>query len=421
MAVFEFRAVDASGNRITGTLVGRTPSEATENLRQRGLQVEHLSPAQTAYDPLEPAASPRPDSPAAPRLEGQTSPAGKSRAAQAQTALGVSGVSNADLMFFFRQFAAMIRAGVPLVQSLTTLSGQARNGKLKRILLEAAEGVRQGMPLTDTFGRYPEVFNPLVLSLIRAGEQGGFLERATQDVAAYLEREIELRNMYRRATIYPKLQIGAAILIIGAANGILGAVGGGAIDAPLNRLSTWVVLGPILAVVLWFWFYGRRMPAFRRYWDAVIVNIPYLGGIYRKMAMARFGRAFGALFAGGVLIPEALRLSAAACGNLHMQERILPAAADLERGVGVTEAFAKTGAFTPVVLDMTATGEQSGMLAPMLEKVAEYYEDETKTQQYNLAKVTGVVAFLIVAVYIGYVVLSFWGGYAQQLQSIGDL
>ncbi|MCW5940587.1 MAG: type II secretion system F family protein [Fimbriimonadaceae bacterium] len=439
MAIFEYRAIDTSGKRVTGTLVGPNLSEAAQNLQSRGLTVEHVAVAAT-QDPVPighragtvgagggaavmapvgtttrpPATGSNPTPPAA------TAPVRTASAAM-QTRLGYSGVTLAELMFFFRQFASMAHAGVPYAQSLGTLANQTRNGKLRRIVLEAADRAQKGEPISETFRLYPEVFNPLIVSLLHAGEQGGFVDQSAREIADYCQREDELRRNFRRMMIYPKLLVGASMFIILGANAIIASVGGtNGLSSPLTTASNWVFLGPILVVSLWFAWFGVRMPSIQPLWDRFKISVPVLGPILHKMAMAYFGRAFGALFRGGVLIPPAVRMGADACGNLYVADRIRPAADELEHGSGVTEAFAKTGVFSQVVLDMTHTGETSGQLSQMLDEVSKYYEAEAQAQQYRLVTVTGTLVGLGVMIYIGYVIISFWGGYFQGVMNAAD-
>lgn len=435
MAIFEYRAVDTSGQRISGTLVGASLSDAAGNLLARGLTVEHVAVV-TSHDPVPPGFRPSPGGTAVmtqtappvsvavggsnPMPASATAPVTTTSAAM-QTRLGYSGVTLAELMFFFRQFASMAHAGVPYAQALGTLGNQTRNGKLRRIVHEAAERAQTGNPMSETLKQYPEVFSNLIISLLHAGEQGGFVDQSAREIADYCQREDELRRNFRRMMIYPKLLLGASMFIILGANAIIASVGGSnGLSSPLTTASNWIFLGPLLAVSLWFAWFGVRMPSIQPSWDRFKVSIPVLGPILHKMAMAYFGRAFGALFRGGVLIPSAVRMGADACGNLYIARRIRPAADELEHGSGVTEAFARTGAFSQVVLDMTHTGETSGQLSQMLDEVSKYYEAEAQAQQYRLVTVTGTLVGLGVMIYIGYVIISFWGGYFQGVMNAAD-
>lgn len=413
MAIFEYRATDTNGRRVAGTMVGSTFADAAQALQTRGLNVEHLAPAGVSHDPIAPPAT-RPQTSATATADPTPVLADKSGMARVQTAIGYGGVPLEKLMIFFRQLASMIHAGVPMVQTLTTLSGQARNPKLERILIEAANGAKTGQPMSETFRKYPEVFTPLMTSMVIAGEKGGFLDTTCRNLSQYLEKEVNMRNLYKRMTFLPKMQILASIGIILLANSIIAGIPGAdksfMLWSPLTTLSTWYWFGPLLLFALWFWHFGLHMEKIRRWWDAVKVRTPYIGGINQRMAMARFGRSFGALFEGGVPLPTAYEQASEACGNTYVQERIMPALSELKSGKSFTEAISETGAFSQIVVDMARTGEFAGRLSSSLEDMARYYEDEVETQQTKLAVVTGILAGLIVAVYVGYIVITFYGG-----------
>lgn len=417
MAIFEYRATDTNGRRVAGTLVGSTFADAAQALQTRGLNVEHLAPAGVSHDPIAPPAT-RPQTVASASTDPSPVMADKTRMARVQTAIGYGGVPLEKLMIFFRQLASMIRAGVPIVQTLSTLSGQARNPKLERILIEAANGAKTGQPMSETFRKYPEVFTPLMTSMVIAGEKGGFLDTTCKNLSQYLEREVNLRNLYKRLTFMPKLQILASMAIIVVANGIIAGIPGAdksfLLSSPLTTISTWYWLGPLLLFIAWFWHFGLNMERIRIFWDMVKIRTPYIGGINQRMAMARFGRAFGALFEGGVPLPTAYEQACEACGNAYVQDRIFPAIEQLKSGKSFTDAISETGAFSQIVVDMARTGEFSGRLASSLEDMARYYEDEAETQQTKLAIVTGLVAFFIVAIYIGSIIFNFYGGMASR-------
>lgn len=313
----------------------------------------------------------------------------------------------------------MLNAGVPIGQAITTLAGQARSPKLATILRETAAHVDAGNPMSASFQRYPEVFSTIILSVLRAGETGGFLDASMHTIADYLDQEIELRRLYKKVTFYPKLQLAASAIIIVGANLIIQSLAPGAkgLHSPLTTPATWIVLGPILVLLFLFSRVGLANPRVKYNYDAVVANLPYIGTTLRQVAMARFGRAFAALYASGVPISPAIRMSADACGNEYLRAAIHPAPARLEGGAGVTETLRDTGAFSPIVLDMMQTGETTGDLDGMLGKMAEFYVGEAEVRQVKLGQVFGVVVALIVAIYIGYIVITFWQEYGQGVSS----
>jgi type II secretory pathway component PulF len=235
-------------------------------------------------------------------------------------------------------------------------------------------------------------------------------------VADYVEREIALRNLYRRVTFYPKLQVAASIIIVLGANAIIASIKPGApgLTSPLTTASTWLWLGPLIVGIFLFLRLGLANPAIKYVWDLVVSNIPFIGNTFRQISMARFGRAFGALYKGGVPIPKAFKLAADACGNEYLRARMYPASNRLETGAGVHETFRSTQAFSPIVMDMVQTGESTGNLDHMLHKVADFYEDEAETRSTQTGLMTGVVVGLLVALYIGSIIINFYQGMGER-------
>lgn len=400
MPVFEFRATDKEGKPINGNLVSESFESASAQLTERGYAISHLGSAASPYDPVATEAPSRDI--LSPRSVIETNLFGP--------LVGVVPIK--DLLFFFRQLATMLGAGVNIVQSLDTLSNQTGNGKLKSIIREAREHVMEGRPMSAGLQRYPEVFTPLMMSLIRVGEKSGFLDKSLAQIAAYIEREIEIRNLIRRVTIYPKLVIGASIFIILGANAVLGMLNTSTrLSSPLTTPATWVILGPLVFLAFMFFRVGVKVPAIKQLYDAALLYVPGIGKTVHMLAMAKFSQAFAALYSGGVHLPEAVQLSADACGSEELRKRIYDASGALSEGAGITETFARTGAFSPILLDMVRTGETTGNMDTMLIKVGEYYEDEAKTRSIQTAYILGVVCLLAVAIYVGYIVITFYMGH----------
>lgn len=407
MAIFEYKGVDGTGQAVSGTLTGPSLAAAAAALEQRGLSIEHLAPAVNVGDPI-PADFGREGSPAA------AVPPPQRHYVETHVVGQLIKVPLSDISFFFRQLGTMVHAGVGMVQTLETLYGQTHNMRLKSVIRDTADMVREGRPLSDGLGRYPDIFSPLMLALVRTGEKAGMLVETLRQTSEYIEREIKLRNLIRRVTLYPKLVIGASIFIIVVTNWIIKAVGGtNLIASPLTSWSTWVLLLPF---IIGTWFVIKFVipnPQMKVKWDRIMLGIPYFGVTNHQLAMAKFGRAFASLYRGGVPPRDATILSAEACGNEHLRWQIQPAAKRVEEGVGITQAFAETRAFSPIVLDMISTGENTGNLDMMLEKMAEFYEDDSETRATASGHVLGVICLVVVGIYVGYVVINFYIGHAQ--------
>ncbi|RYG49574.1 type II secretion system F family protein [bacterium] len=430
MPTFEYQATATDGRVNRGRLFAPTLDGAAQLLAGQGLQVTKLEVAADPNDPLN-AQSADPLAPVArpaPTARSETSAPAReipsmvvedpidNRRSYFQTSVAgplVGKVPLEDLQFFFRQMATMLEAGVPIVQTIGTIGGQSGSNKLKDIIKETGTAVEQGFPMSHVFQRYPEVFSPIMVSLVRAGEDGGILDDTMAQVADYIDKEIKLRNLYKRVTFMPKLQVGASVVVIIGANLIIGSINASAnkLSSPLTTPATWLWLGPLLVFLFLFFRVGLANPAMKRIWDMMTANIPALKTIIRELAMAKFGRAFGALYRGGVPLTRCMQLAADACGNEHLRAQMYPAVRRLESGDGITETFRETGAFNPLVIDMVGTGETTGNLDMMLQKMSDFYEDDAEAKAYKLGQFTGIVVGLCVAVYIGYIVISFWVGY----------
>ncbi|HZH98110.1 MAG TPA: type II secretion system F family protein, partial [Fimbriimonadaceae bacterium] len=305
MPVFEYKATNPEGEQVSGTLLSADLVAAAAELGRRGFKVQHVGLAESAGDPVPREFSAGAEAP----RENITDP--RPPVITQVVAPLVGKVSLNQLLFFFRQLSTMLHAGVGIVQSLDTLAGQSSDPRFRPVVREISQHVREGRPISAGMQRYPEVFTPLMISIVRTGEEGGILDESLRQIAEYIQREIELRNLIRKATIYPKLVIGASIFIILAANAIVGAVGGsGFIFSPLTIGVTWVILGPLIVLMFLFVRVGLAQPGVKYSYDQALLSIPVIGHTIQQFAMAKFGRSFAALYRAGVPIGKAVRLSA---------------------------------------------------------------------------------------------------------------
>ncbi len=427
MALFRYVGTLPDGMRKEGQIVASTLESAVSQLSSQGVSVEDIHRTVDPNDPLSAPPSPRPpaspDAPAPSHSPGgvaeasRTSdgPATEERSKVQTDLLGplVGGVPLSDLQFFFRQLSTMLNAGLGAAQAMDILTKQTRHPKLRSIVEEIKDHIVSGRPMSVGMQRYPEVFSPLMMSMVRTGEEGGMLSDQTRQLADYIQRDIELRNLIRRETAYPKLVLVAAVVVIAGANAIIASIKPGAsgIYSPLTDPRVLIPLIPIV-IVGWLAFrLVKRRPEVLSTWHNFTSSLPWFGDMVRGFAMARFGRAFGALYAAGVPMPKAFRLASDACGNESLRFRMQPAADQLEQGVSMSQAFISTNAFNPLVIDMVRTGEMTGNVDLMLNKMAEYYEDEGSVKARQSALVLGVLVFLVVGVYVGYVIISFYAGH----------
>ena len=428
MPVFEYRAKDETGQDVKGTLHSASLAAAAEDLAKRGFEVEHVGRLEGLGDPIPSdfgarTTSRSESSQGYDASQSEVDPTTQQRSYMQTHVVGqlIGRVSLQHLLFFFRQLGTMLNAGVSIIQSLDTLANQTRDPKLGSIVRELSHHAREGRPLSVGMQRYPEVFTPLMLSLMRAGEEGGMLEGSVNLIAGYLEREIEIRNLLRRVTVYPKLVTGASIFIVLGTNWYISSIGKkGGLSSPLTEVGTWMVLGPLLIAIFLFVRLGLPNPRVKYNYDQFMLAMPGFGTTIRQLCMAKFGRAFGALYAGGVSVPKATQLAADSCGNEYLRAQIHKGVRALEEGQSIAETFRRTGAFSPVVIDMTHTGETTGNLDQMLTKVAEYYEEEGKTRSIQFGYALGVLALVVVGIYVAYVVISFYSGYFGGMMDAGS-
>ncbi len=395
MPLFRYVAQSAEGREVRGTVQANTRLEAIDAVRKQG------------YWLLELYAEPEPTTPLRAAHQGVWQPL-------------FGGVPLKTLAVFFRQLATMLAAGVPIYQALDTLGNQrGGNARLRRVLHDIRNSILAGERLADAFDKHPAVFSPIIRAMIRVGETSGTLENILRQIATYLESELELRRLISRVTFYPKLVLFFAILIPGlipALITIVGAQGGAPVGATLAGIA-WTY-AKILGVVFVVWAMFRlamQAQGFRYAWGLLTVSLPWLGFTVRQLALARFARALSALYGAGLPLSQAIRYAADATGNEYLRSRIQPAGDKLEAGRSITETFASTGVFPAMVMDMVATGESTGELGFMMDKVAEYYEEEGKLRSHQAGHVLGVVVYLGVAIYVAIILIQFYTGYFRSI------
>lgn len=406
MPVYRYSAISADGKTEHGMLNESSMEAVWRRLSEKGLTVQEVIEAEAQANPEAGHAQAQ--------HHGQQATGPQQRSAFVTDVVGpvVGQVPLDALHMFFRQLSTMLEAGLGISQALATLATQTSSSKLAKISREAQVHVTEGKPLSDALDYYPEVFTPLMTSMVRMGEQNGMLGQQCNELANYIHQDIELRRVIRRETFQPKMVIGASIVIIGAAQLFIASIGEQThLDAPLNRLSTWIILLPILIALFLFVRVGLKRPEIKEKWDALLLAIPYINGMVRGFAMAKFGRALGALYRAGVPLADSIRFSADVMGNIPMQKRLHQVASRVQEGDSIHNVFTEAGVFDRVVLDMTKTGEMTGNLDQMLRHVAEYHESEGAVKARQGAIFLGVIAFLAVAVYVLFILIRFYTGY----------
>ena len=332
-------------------------------------------------------------------------------------------VSAKELAIFTRQFSVMIDAGLPLVQCLEILSCQQENKAFAKVLAGVRRTVEGGSTLANALREYPKVFDDLYTNMVEAGETGGMLDGVLQRLSGHIEKAVKLRRAVTSALIYPS----AVVLIAGGVIFILlwkvvpifaTLFAGLGVDLPL---PTRIVIGLSnaiasfalpLVVLLGLVGYGLKVyyatPQGRTVIDTFILKLPILGGLMRKISVAMFTRTLGTLIASGVPMLEAMSITARTAGNAVIEKAILEVRTAIETGRTIVDPLRETGVFPNIVVQMIGVGEQTGSLDAMLQKIADFYEDEVDAAVGDLLTAMEPMIILFLGVVVGGVVISMY-------------
>jgi type IV pilus assembly protein PilC len=329
---------------------------------------------------------------------------------------GSSGVTSRDLMLFTRQFSTMIDAGLPLVQCLDILHTQNENIFFKKILGQVKSDVEGGKTFADALSKHPKVFDPLFVNLVAAGETGGILDTIMTRLAMQTEKAVKLAKQIKGALFYPMavmtVAIGAVAVLLLFVIPVfekMFADFGGSLPVPTQMvidLSNWSVAHWYLFItvppVLVFAFTSfRRTPKGRRIVDQVMLALPIFGPLIRKTAVARFTRTMGTMLSSGVPILDALDIVARASGNVIVGEGIQYARKKVSEGKTLADPLAETKIFPAMVCQMVAIGESAGALDTMLNKIADFYEEEVDAAVAGLTSLLEPIIMVFLAVVLG--------------------
>jgi type IV pilus assembly protein PilC len=328
------------------------------------------------------------------------------------------GVTGKDILIFTRQFATMIDAGLPLVQCLDILASQMDNPAFRKVLFAIKAKVEQGSTFADALKDHPKVFDELFVQLCAAGEVGGILDTILGRLAAYREKAEKLKRKVKGAMIYPAIvicvAIGVTALLLLKVTPVFAkmfADFGSALPGPTQivvDLSEWLqnyilyLLGSIGAVIFAFW-YTYNNPKGRRFLDKVFLKMPLFGPVLRKVAVARFTRTLGTMISSGVPILDALDVTAKTAGNRTVEDAIYYVRGKIAEGKNIAGPLLETNVFPSMVVQMIGVGEATGAMDAMLNKIADFYDDEVDTA---IAGLTAMIEPLLM-VFLGAVVGGF--------------
>ena len=394
MPTFAYSGRTRTGQTITGEHVADSMDAAVAALRRDQIMVTRID--------AKPAAATA--KAAKPKAKGKAVPA-------------------KNLAIFTRQFSVMIDAGLPLVQCLEILGKQEPNKHFSAAILKVREDVEAGAALADAMKRHPKTFDALYSNMIAAGEAGGILDTILKRLAVYIEKAVKLKGEVKSAMIYPVAVIVIATLVVGA---ILWKViptfatlfeGLGA-QLPLPTrvviaMSNGIVAyGWILLIVIGLVVYGIKSyyatDGGRHTIDRMLLKAPILGGILRKVAVARFCRTLSTLLASGVPILDGLDITARTAGNAIIEDAIQTTRSGIERGETVSGPLKETNVFPSMVVQMINVGETTGALDAMLSKIADFYEEEVDTAVAGLLTLMEPVMIAFLGVIVGGIVIAMY-------------
>jgi len=390
MPVFTYRGTNRAGVTVTGEQMAPSKAELTNILRRQQINVVRMSEKGKEFN--------------LPTFGG--------------------GVKAKELAIFTRQFSVMIDAGLPLVQCLEILAGQQENKVFRSVLIGTRAAVEGGATLSAAMRQYDKVFDALYVNLVEAGETGGILDTILQRLSSYIEKNVKLKRAVKSALVYPVavLLVAAAVIILLLwkvvpifATLFLGL----GVNLPLPTrivigLSNFVgsifgllilvmVVGMAIGLKVWYGTEAGRMAI-----DRTLLRLPLVGILLRKIAVARFTRTLGTLISSGVPILEALDITARTAGNAVVEKALLQVRKGLEAGRNLAEPLKDTNVFPGMVTQMIGVGEQTGAMDTMLQKIADFYEDEVDAAVKDLLSALEPAMIVFLGVVVGGIVISMY-------------
>jgi type IV pilus assembly protein PilC len=390
MPVFTFSGKDASGQKISGERMAANKQALAQALRR-----ERITPG-------------------AIREKGKEF---------SLPTFGSGKVAVKDIAVFFRQFSVMIDAGLPLVQCLEILAANQENQSFQKTLTGVRTTVEGGATLANAMRQYPNVFDDLTTNMIEAGETGGILDIILQRLATYVEKAVRLKAAVKSALIYPVAVVSMAVLIVGAllkwvvpifANLFAGL----GVNLPL---PTRIVIGMSAFVQSFWWIIGllviglffglkqvRKNPTGKYYFDKTLLFIPVIGSLLRKIAVGRFTRTLGTLITSGVPILEGLAITARTSGNAVLEEALMKVRKAIEEGRTIVDPLRECGVFPNMVTQMIGVGEATGAMDSMLQKIADFYEEEVDAATKDMLAMLEPIIIGMLGIMIGGIVISLY-------------
>lgn len=328
-----------------------------------------------------------------------------------------------DVVIFTRQFATMIDAGLPLVQALDILAKQTDNKAFRGVLEGVRDSVETGGTLSDGLANYPKVFDELYSNMVRAGEDGGALDIILERLALHMEKAMKLKREVKTAMIYPSVVVGAAVIVTAVllifvipTFAELFEDFGSALPLPTQIVinlsdfvvANWFLIFGSMGAGLGIFFRFKKTPRGKEVIDPIGLKLPVFGDIIRKVAVARFTRTLGTMISSGVPILDALNICAKTAGNKVVERDVQRARVAISEGKPMVEPLSESTVFPPMVVQMIGVGETTGALDAMLQKIADFYEEEVDNAVTAMKQLIEPIMILFLGVLIGGLVIAMY-------------
>lgn len=390
MGIYNYECINKLGETVTGQLNAIDTASATSRLKTLNLMVLNL-------------------------VEVRSSSVGSFLKMEKKVTIG-------DLSLFSRQLSAMLKAGIPITRAIYTLSRQTENFTFKDALENIARNVEGGMNLTEAFSAYPKIFNPLYLSMLHSGEIGGMLDESLNRLSDQLQKDKSLKDNVKSATFYPRVILGFAFLLIIAMLTLLVPIFESFIpegsDIPaltkvIFGLSKSVrgywyfwLLGIALIIGGFIWF--MKSPASKRIWEKLKFKLPGFGPLIQKSVVARFSRTLATLMEGGIPVIQALESAGPTSGSTIVADAVKEATRKIEEGKSISGPLEESGVFPPMVIHMIEVGEETGSLSSLLDKIADFYEEEVAVMTKGLTALIEPIMLVGVGLLVGAMLVSLY-------------
>jgi type IV pilus assembly protein PilC len=391
MSTYVFKAIDLTGGKARGEVEAESKQAVSDQLKQRGLIVLDIADKHSSRE-----------------IEFQF----------------LKRVKANDLAIFSRQLSTMISSGMSILRALYVLEEQTEDKYLTETIVAVRKDVEAGLPLSDSMARHPKVFNPLFVAMTQAGEMGGVLEDALVRVANQLQKDAALRRQIKSAMVYPSLVIFFAVgvmmalvaFLVPVFEGVFKEFGGELpaltqVSVLMSKIVTgyWWLMFSSTAVVIVAFIKWKKTSWGRKQWDHFRLHVPMkIGGIVQQIAVARWSRTLASLTAAGVPLLQALEITGRTGGNVAVEEAMDGVIASVKRGGTIAAPLAQAPIFPAMVTHMVGVGEETGALDAMLDRVAEFYEEQVEASVKALTSILEPIMIVVIGGMVGFIVISMY-------------